>query len=469
MSSRAKFTFPVTTMIACVLCVLVYLSLSELIYENSSSSTPRKQQSPAQDNFALSQPPETGAPGSAAPTPLMVPVSEQAVAEGGQFFTVSCAPCHQADGSGLPGIAPSIRNRDFLAIASDAFIFDTVRKGRIGTAMAPRPDLSNEIVGKIIAYMRSLPVENAITVKVDDLLKFTGNAEAGADKYVRYCANCHGPNGEGYSTGVPGTGIGLPGFLQTVSDDYIFQTLKQGRIGTPMQPFIGARGLANLSESDAHDLIAHLRVLGKRNSPDADSTVAGKGDPIQGKLDFDVNCAACHQSGGEGKIGFAPSIRNRDFLAIATDDFIRTTIRKGRFGTAMASRPDLSTQVVSDIIAYLRALPVSNPIEVKVDSSLSFHGDAEKGLQKYANYCAACHGPKGEGYMAGVPGPGIGLAGFLDTVSDDFILQTIRHGRVGTPMRSFIGAKGIANLTEGDAHDIIARLRAMGKGNLDGQ
>ena len=36
-------------------------------------------------------------------------------------------------------------------------------------------------------------------------------------------------------------------------------------------------------------------------------------------------------------------------------------------------------------------------------------------------------------------------------------------------MRSFIGAKGIANLTEGDAHDIIARLRAMGKGNLDGQ
>ena len=398
------------------------------------------------------------------PTPKSMPSNvKNTVTEGAGLFAINCAPCHQADGAGLPGFAPSIRNRDFLALSSDALILETVRKGRLGTAMAPRPDLSEETVRKIIAYMRSMTVENAITVKVDDSLKFSGNAEAGSEKYARYCSSCHGPAGEGYSVGVPGTGIGLPGFLQAVSDDYILQTLKLGRIGTPMQPFVGSRGLANLSVSDAHDIIAHLRELGKRNSPGATDPVSEKGDPARGKLSYDVNCMACHQSEGAGRVGFAPSIRNRDFLAIATDDFIRTTIKKGRFGTAMVGRPDLSDPVIDDLIAYLRSLPVANPVKMKVDHSLSFQGDSKKGLLKYNSYCASCHGPRGEGYAVGVPGPGIGLAGFLSTVSDDYILQTIRHGRVGTPMRSFIGAKGVANLSTEDAHDIIAHLRVMGK------
>ena len=389
--------------------------------------------------------------------------SEKTVAEGAGLFAINCAPCHQTDGGGLPGFAPSIRNRDFLALSSDALILETVRKGRLGTAMAPRPDLSEETVMKIIAYMRSMTVENAITVKVDDSLKFSGNAEAGSEKYARYCSSCHGPAGEGYSVGVPGTGIGLPGFLETVSDDYILQTLKQGRIGTPMQPFIGPRGLANLTESDAHDIIAHLRELGKQKSSGANAPVAKKGDPARGKLSYDVNCMACHQPEGTGRVGFAPSIRNRDFLAIATDDFIRTTIKKGRLGTAMVGRPDLSDSAIDDLIAYLRSLPVANPVKLKIDHTLSFQGDSKKGLLKYNSYCASCHGPRGEGYAVGVPGPGIGLAGFLSTVSDDYILQTIRHGRVGTPMRSFIGAKGVANLSTEDAHDIIAHLRVMGK------
>jgi hypothetical protein len=36
-------------------------------------------------------------------------------------------------------------------------------------------------------------------------------------------------------------------------------------------------------------------------------------------------------------------------------------------------------------------------------------------------------------------------------------------------MKPFLGAKGIANLTVEDAHDIIAQLRVMGKGNGSGQ
>ena len=198
-------------------------------------------------------------------SPVLTPTDPAQVTKGAQSFSLNCSACHQSDGKGLPGIAPSIRNRDFLAIASDEFILNTVRKGRLGTAMAPRPDLTKGTIRDIITYLRSEPVTNAITVKVNDSLKFVGNTKAGADKYSRYCSSCHGPNGEGYLAGVPGPGIGLPGFLDTVSDDYIFQTLKHGRIGTPMKSFIGARGIANLTRQDAYDIIAQLRVMGKNH------------------------------------------------------------------------------------------------------------------------------------------------------------------------------------------------------------
>ena len=68
------------------------------------------------------------------------------------------------------------------------------------------------------------------------------------------------PNGEGYSVGGVGPGIGLKGFLSVASDDYIFKTLKYGRSGTAMRPFIGVKGLANLAEQDAKDIISFLRL-----------------------------------------------------------------------------------------------------------------------------------------------------------------------------------------------------------------
>lgn len=110
-------------------------------------------------------------------------------------------------------------------------------------------------------------------------------------------------------------------------DDYIFQTLKRGRIGTPMQPFLGTRGLANPSNQDAYDIIAHLWYLGETYPERMKNQVAGPGNPTVGEVHFNINCSACHQVGG--KVGFAPAIRNPDFLAIASDDFIRETIHEG--------------------------------------------------------------------------------------------------------------------------------------------
>ena len=129
----------------------------------------------------------------------------------------------------------------------------------------------------------------------------------------------------------------------------------------------------------------------------------------------------------------------------------------------MVQRPDLSDQVVDDIIAYLRAMPGGSrpPIEVDDSKDYASQGDPKHGLQTYTAYCASCHGEGGKGYLAGGPGTAIGLSGFLSTASDDYIFQTLKQGRIGTPMRSFIGAKGLANLSEQEAYDIIAYLRNL--------
>ncbi|MBT5926624.1 MAG: c-type cytochrome [Verrucomicrobia bacterium] len=382
--------------------------------------------------------------------------------EGKILFGIHCATCHGTEGAGLVGVAPSIRNLDFLALASDSFISQTISKGRPGTAMVARPDLTEEQISSIIAYLRSLPEVHPTRITVDDSLKFSGDEENGNQLFTQFCSACHGPYGEGYMLGLPGTGIGLPGFLEVASDDYIYQTLKRGRLGTPMQPFLGAKGLANLSDKEAHDIITYMRNLGETYDDRMASAPVGPGNSKAGEVHFNINCAACHQSGGKGLVGLAPSIRNPDFLAIASDDFIRQTINQGRAGTGMMARPDLQPQVVNDIIAYLRDAASETNI-VHVDATKEFHGDAAAGSDKFARFCSSCHGPNGEGYAANMPGPGIGLASFLEVASDDYIYQTLKKGRIGTPMRAFLGASGLANLTDGDASDIISHLRTLGE------
>ncbi|HIG31008.1 MAG TPA: c-type cytochrome [Verrucomicrobiales bacterium] len=382
--------------------------------------------------------------------------------EGHGIFAAHCVPCHQKGAAGLVGFAPNIRNRDFLAIASDQYIQQTIKEGRPGTAMVARPDLTDEQIDQLIAYLRSFTQKTSVkNIPLDVHHELLGNRESGKNKFLIFCSACHGPYGEGYRANVPGTGIGLPGFLSVASDKFILKTLTLGRIGTPMQPFIGARGLANLSNQDAVDIIAHLRHLGETYAEREVNQPVGPGNPNAGKVHFNINCAACHQTGGIGKVGFAPSISNRDFLAISSDEFIKTTISIGRAGTGMLPRPDLPEQTVNDIIAYLRNASSSNAPTIELDPDRQFHGDSDAGKATFSNYCAACHGPNGEGYVIGVPGPAIGLEGFLGTASDDYIFQTLKLGRGGTPMRSFLGARGLANLEEKDLHDVIAYLRML--------
>ncbi len=192
----------------------------------------------------------------------------------------------------------------------------------------------------------------------------------------------------------------------------------------------------------------------------------GDVDPVKkGEQILNTQCAPCHQTGGVGKIGVAPSIRNRDFLALASDDFIKETIRRGREGTSMVPRPDLSEEDLDAVVAYLRSSWIPLPLDIKVDPSVKYSGDPQQGHITYQTYCASCHGENGDGYISGGVGPGIGLKGFLNVASDDYIFKTVENGRVGTAMRAFVGSRGLANLEKEDVYNIISFLREQASKN----
>jgi cytochrome c oxidase cbb3-type subunit 3 len=84
----------------------------------------------------------------------------------------------------------------------------------------------------------------------------------------------------------------------------------------------------------------------------------------------------------------------------------------------------------------------------------------EKGRQSYARYCATCHGPAANGYIAD-NAPSLRAVTFLESASDDFIRAGISRGRPGTAMAAFARALG-GPLDPPEVNAIIAFLRAGG-------
>ncbi len=136
---------------------------------------------------------------------------------------------------------------------------------------------------------------------------------------------------------------------------------------------------------------------------DTTAVASGGGDSAEGAMAvataeggeklYNTFCMACHQAEGHGKVGFAPFIRNRDFLSLASDEFLRTTIMAGRPGTAMVGWTHLKAHEIDSLILYLRSAedPDRKPL-VTVDPDKKHPGDADTGEGLYAQYCAACHG-----------------------------------------------------------------------------
>ncbi len=122
-----------------------------------------------------------------------------------------------------------------------------------------------------------------------------------------------------------------------------------------------------------------------------------------GRVLFLENCAACHQSGGQGKVGFAPNLTDDDWMYGGTYDKIQETITNGRKGVMPAKGgANLSEAEVTQLANYVLSLSA-----ISVDAKKAKAGDV---LFHGTGGCFGCHGPDGKGNQA------IGSANLTDKI-----------------------------------------------------
>jgi cytochrome c oxidase cbb3-type subunit 3 len=197
-------------------------------------------------------------PGAAA---LAETASPSTMRAGKALYDENCVVCHQEDAIGKPGVAPSLTNPELLEIASDKFFEATIRDGRADTGMPPFAHLGRKKVRAIVAYLRGSAKGDDRAAEVDGQPEARGDPRLGKLWYDNICSTCHGVNGDGYEAGGTGTAIGLPGFLDKVTDGFIRETIKVGRTNTRMRGFQGPAALASLSDREIDDIIVYLRSL----------------------------------------------------------------------------------------------------------------------------------------------------------------------------------------------------------------
>ncbi len=245
------------------------------------------------------------------------------------MFDRMCAACHGASGAG--DLAKGINNPDFLALASDRFLLETIVKGRSNTAMPAWSRLTDRELGNLLAFLRSLQTkavrsESAIPVRGGSV---RSDPARGDSLFYTLCSRCHGRYGEGDL----GPAILNRDFLAAATDGFLFGTISRGREHTPMFGWTSqARAGKKLNAADVRDIVAFMRTAPR---PDFLPAGAGTGNPATGKKLFQELCAECHGETGEGKK--APALHNQEFLGAATNGYLLATITLGRRGTPMPS------------------------------------------------------------------------------------------------------------------------------------
>lgn len=186
--------------------------------------------------------------------------------------------------------------------------------------------------------------------------------EEGRRLYDRYCALCHGVDGEGYAAD-QATALTNHEFLATASDELIQRAIARGRPGTTMSAWGKAAG-GPLSDADVARIVAFLRSRQQKPSVDVKGAVVG--EPLRGKPVYDLYCKDCH--GVEGRGARYTSIANPELLAVASDGFVKRAVEEGRPGTAMLGFSTLLTeQNVKDVTALIRSWarpPSTTPVEL---------------------------------------------------------------------------------------------------------
>jgi mono/diheme cytochrome c family protein len=184
--------------------------------------------------------------------------------------------------------------------------------------------------------------------------------------YAENCAACHGAEGRG------GASIALanPVYLAIIDENAMHNVVANGVRGTSMPAFAQSAGglltdgQIKVITSGIFSRWGRKGVLDGTNPPSYAAKTTG--DVAHGQIAFGTYCASCHGPEGHGG-SKASAINNDSFLALVSDQGLRTIVITGRpdllapdWRGDFPGKP-MSDQEVTDVVAWLASRRVRSP------------------------------------------------------------------------------------------------------------
>jgi cytochrome c oxidase cbb3-type subunit III len=184
--------------------------------------------------------------------------------------------------------------------------------------------------------------------------------------YAENCAACHGVEGRG------GAAIALadPVYLAIVDEPSMRKVTANGVHGTSMPAFAQSAGgmltdkQIDLITSGIQSRWSRPGILDGANPPSY--AAKSSGDVQRGEAAFTTYCSSCHGAQGQGGPK-GSSITNDSFLALVSDQYLRTIVIAGRpelgapdWRGDVPGKP-MSDQEITDVVAWLASHRVQTP------------------------------------------------------------------------------------------------------------
>ncbi|HYU48792.1 MAG TPA: c-type cytochrome [Candidatus Limnocylindria bacterium] len=200
------------------------------------------------------------------------------------------------------------------------------------------------VVGLVLAGWAGLSAPGRPSVDARAAgLRQVATSDSGRAIYLRGCASCHGPQGEGTADGpsLQGSGAAAADFM-----------LRTGRMPLNLPGDPTRRRPAAYDDATIRVLVDYVASLG--SGPPIPNVVVSGADVARGRALYTAECASCHgPSGGGDAIGggvSAPSLMESDPRTVGE------AVRVGPGAMPVFNEAGLSDAEVADIAAYVQFL-----------------------------------------------------------------------------------------------------------------